>query len=75
MYNLKYTKYSSNLYTDISRLYTKRLKLYLITTCVQCTFLNIKPKMCLNISIDEDCLIFDSVIKCKIFKVYLKYLQ
>ncbi len=28
-------------------------------TCAQCTFLNIKPKMCFIVAIDEDCMIFE----------------
>ncbi len=38
--------------------------------CAQCTFFNIKPKMCFNVTIDEDCIII-SVFKCRLFKVYL----
>ncbi len=30
-----------------------------ITTCAQRTFLNIKPKMCFNVTIDEDRMIFE----------------
>ncbi len=29
------------------------------TTCAQCTFLNIEPKMCFNVNTDEDCMIFE----------------
>ncbi len=34
----------------------------LTTTCAQCTFLNIKPKMHFNVTIDEDCMIFKCTI-------------
>ncbi len=30
-----------------------------ISTCAQCTFLNIKPKISFNVTIDEDCMIFE----------------
>ncbi len=29
------------------------------TTCAQYTFINFKPKMCFNVTIDEDCMIFE----------------
>ncbi len=35
------------------------LNFIMSTSYAQCTFLNIKPKMCFNVTIDEDFMIFD----------------
>ncbi len=63
--HLFHTKYSSNLLTFTDMLLETDIeiiiKLYLncSTTCAQCIFLNIKPKMNFNVTIDEDCMIFE----------------
>ncbi len=60
-----FNKYSSKLLTYLltyrSRLiYIKIIiKLLFLSTCAQCIFLNITPKVCFIVSIDEDCMIFE----------------
>ncbi len=62
--HLFHTKYISILLTYLLTYHLKLSDIKIINfiwsaTRAQCTFINIKPKMCFYVTIDEDCMIFE----------------